>query len=357
MRIIYILKHDSLAGGIRVVATYADKLKRRGHTVTVLSTPEKPPSLKQKVKDLMSGKARFLPKKKPSYFDGLNVEHIVIDKCRPIVNEDVPDADAVIATWWETAEWVNALKPSKGKKFYFIQGHEVFEWLPVDRVKATYLMPLKKITISQWLMDVLRNDYEQTDVTLVPNSVDTDFFNSEPRSRQKIPTVGFVYSTDNFKGCDITINALNMVLKKMHGMRILSFGSHRESTGFPLPRNTEFYYQPAQEKIPGIYASCDFWLFGSRDEGFGLPILEAMACGTPVIANAAGAAPELTSQGGGLLLKEKTPDAMATAIIDCFNAPLEKWEKMSCSARKTAESYTWDHAVIMLENELLAGQK
>ena len=357
MKITFILKHDSLAGGIRVVATYADKLKKRGHLVTVLSTPDESPSFKQKIKNLISGKPSSSSKKNPSYFDAIDIEHIIIDKCRPIVNEDVPDADAVIATWWETAEWVNTLQSSKGEKFYFIQGHEIFEWLPVERVKKTYLMPLKKITISQWLVDILKNEYGQTDVTLVPNSVDTDFFNAKEKARQKIPTVGFVYSTDNFKGCDITIEALNRAAKKMPHIRILSFGSHHESKELPLPQNAEFRYQPPQEEIPGIYASCDFWLFGSRNEGFGLPILEAMACGTPVIATAAGAGPEIISQGGGLLLNEKTPESMANAIIDCFNAPLEKWEKMSCFARKTAEAYTWDHAVLMLENALLSGKK
>ena len=352
MKITFIIKHDSLSGGIRVVATYAEKLKRKGHSVTVFSTPEKPLSLKQKAKDLISGKASFFSKKKSSYFDGLEVEHIVIDKSRPIVNEDVPDADAVIATWWETAEWVNALHPSKGKKIYLIQGHEVFEWLPIERVKATYLMPLKKITISQWLLNILRDDYGQTDITLIPNSVDVDFFNAEPRARQTVPTIGFVYSTDYFKGCDIIINALNAVLKEIPDMRILSFGSHNESPRLRFPRGTEFHYRPFQREIPCLYASCDFWLFGSTAEGFGLPILEAMACRTPVIASPAGAAPELTAKGGGMLLEENNAEEMVRAILECFKASPESWRRMSDLARETAEEYTWDHAVALFEKTL-----
>ena len=49
---------------------------------------------------------------------------------------DVPDGDLIIATWWETAEWVNALSPNKGAKVYFIQHHEIF---PTFRLSAVRL--------------------------------------------------------------------------------------------------------------------------------------------------------------------------------------------------------------------------
>ena len=42
----------------------------------------------------------------------------------------------VIATWWETAEWVAGLSPRKGAKAYFLQHHEVHPGQPVDRVRA-----------------------------------------------------------------------------------------------------------------------------------------------------------------------------------------------------------------------------
>lgn len=299
MRITFILPYPGLAGGIRVVAIYAAKLKKRGHKVTVVSIPRVRPSLKQKVKRLVTGKGLPWHTEEPSHFDGLDVEHVVIDKQRPIVNEDVPDADVVIATWWKTAEWVSALHASKGKKYYFVQGHEVVDWLPIDRVKATYRMPIKKITISQWLVDVLKKEYGNTNVALVPNSVDIAFFNSGYRNRQKNPTVGFVYSTDACKGCDTVISAIETVLQKQTNLRVRAFGSCRKADKLPLPYYVEYHYQPPQETIREIYASCDYWLFGSIAEGFGLPILEAMACKTPVIATPAGAAPELIANGGG----------------------------------------------------------
>ena len=86
-----------------------------------------------------------------SHFDYVDVPLHVIDRFRPVTDRDVPDGDVVIATWWETAEWVAKLSPRKGAKAYFIQHYEVFDYTPHRRVKATWRMPLYKITISKWL--------------------------------------------------------------------------------------------------------------------------------------------------------------------------------------------------------------
>lgn len=357
MRITFVLPYAGLAGGIRVVAIYAERLQKRGHEVTVVSTPQKQPPLKRKIKSLLKGQGWPVLRKGPSHFDGLNVKHIVIDKARPIVEEDVPDADAVIATWWETAEWISEFHSCKGKKYYFIQGYDVREGLPSDRVKATYKLPLKKITISQWLLNIMRHEYGDSDVRLVANSVDTTIFNAVQRLRQELPTLGFMYSMENFKGCDIILDALKIVQRKIPNLRVLAFGACPESLRLPLPPKTEYYYQPSQNKIREIYASCDFWLFGSRAEGFGLPILEAMACRTPVIATPAGAAPELVSSGGGVLLEQKSVEAMVDAVIGCYDISAVEWEIMSKNAHKTAVSYTWDDATDSFEGALFDKQK
>jgi hypothetical protein len=106
--------------------------------VFVISLPHPQPSMGQQVKSLQQGRGWISPpENEPSFFDNLAVEHKIIDRYRPVEDKDVPDADVVVATWWETAEWVAKLSPSKGAKAYFIQHHEVFDYVPQDRVEAT----------------------------------------------------------------------------------------------------------------------------------------------------------------------------------------------------------------------------
>ena len=359
MKITFILPHAGLAGGIRVVAIYAKHLRIRGHAVTVISLPKPPLTLKQRIKHLLNKKEWPVQKREPSYFDDVNVEHKVLEKVRPITNNDVPDADVIVATWWETAEWVNALSALKGKKFYFIQGFEagLGPHLPIDRVKTTYTLPLHKIAISQWLVDIMCNDYGDNDVSLVPNSVDSVFFDAPERSKQLIPTVGFLYSTSEFKGYDVIREALNRVRSKFPQLRIVSFGACVPTSSLPLPANTEFQYRPSQEKIREIYSSCDYWLFGSRSEGFGLPLLEAMACRTPVIATPAGAAPELVKRGGGFLIDGYDATALTQAILMALVLPDVQWVRLSRKARATATSSSWKETALLFEKALLSSPK
>ena len=105
MKITFVMPPLGLSGGNKVVAIYSQELSRMGHTVTVISPPFWPRvKMQDKIKSLLKG--RGWPLKPKSHFGGLP-EHIVLDSCGPVVDADVPDADVIIATWWETAEWVN----------------------------------------------------------------------------------------------------------------------------------------------------------------------------------------------------------------------------------------------------------
>ncbi|MEY4679544.1 MAG: hypothetical protein RLZZ276_1193 [Pseudomonadota bacterium] len=65
--------------------------------------------------------------------------------------------------------------------------------------------------------------------------------------------------------------------------------------------------------LPGLYRGASMLVFPSRGEGFGLPPLEAMACGTPVVAGRAGSIPEVVGDAA-LLVDPGDPDAIAAAM-------------------------------------------
>jgi len=352
MKITFVLTTVGFQGGIRSTATLAERLIKRGHEVLVVSTPRRPPSLRQQVRSLLKGQGWVSTTlKPPSHFDNVDVPHRVIDRFRPITDEDVPDADIVVATWWQAAKWVAQFSDAKGVKVYFIRGYAAnMKYLPKEQVEMTYSLPMHKITISDQLVDWLRTCYGDNKVSLVPNSVDTELFYAPPRGKQPSPTVGMMYSTIYWKGGNIILRAFSLASQKIPNLRLVAFGSQRPSSNLPLPPNTEYIYQPPQNAIRDIYAKCDAWLFGSSsEEGFGNPILEAMACRTPVIGTPVGAAPKILADGAGVLLKSENPEEMAQAIERFCRLSESEWQTMSNVAYAKATGYTWDDAVELCE--------
>ena len=365
MKITFVLPTLGLTGGMRVLSIYIELLQKRGHKILIVSTPPRQPTLIELLKSLLRGSGWLpAPKKELSHFDKVDVDHRVLETNRPITDRDVPDADIIMATWWETAEWVAKLSTSKGAKVYFIQHYEAFDYIPEGRVEATWRLPMHKIAVAQWLADIARNEYGDLSVSLVPPTVDTkQFYDPELRSKQQqskqsVPTVGLYYSTTPWKGCDIALKAFSIAAKKIPNLRLVAFGSgETPPADLPLPDNTEYIMSPTQGQIRESYSRCDAWLFPSRSEGFGLPIIEAMACGTPVIGTPAGAAPELLAGGGGILVKLEDPEDMALAIEQICQLSDAQWREMSEKALETVINYTWEDATDLFEAALYAARE
>src|SRR5258706_13882775 len=108
MKITFLLPSVNMSGGIRVVAIYAKSLADRGHTVTLVSVPR---ASTRKLHHIQKVFGMRGPQK--SHLDGLGLDHRVLNQARPLVDADLPDADVVIATWWETAEWMARLSSAK----------------------------------------------------------------------------------------------------------------------------------------------------------------------------------------------------------------------------------------------------
>lgn len=354
LSITFLLPPVSMAGGIRVVAIYATALQKMGHTVTIVSQPPKAPGLRTMLKSLLRGKLPKRTKGQPSHVDNIGVLHTIIETHRPIISSDVPDGDVVVATWWETAEWCNALADSKGKKVYFVQGHEVFENLPQDRCRASYRLPLKKITIAQWLVDVMRDEYGDNDVDLVPNSVDHSQFFAPSRSKQSIPTIGFLYNNATLKGIDIAIAAIAKVKQRVPALKVLCFGSHPPPKNNELPNYFDLHVDPPQDQIRHIYAACDAWVTCSRSEGFNLPAMEAMACRTPVISTKTGwPAEAVRTNYNGILVDIDDTAAVANGIEYILNTSEPEWEMLSNNAYKTVEYSSWETSSKLFESSLI----
>jgi len=355
MKITFVVPTLNLTGGIRVVSVYAELLAKKGNTVTVVSPNKKKPTIKARIKAILSlGGSGAKSGYDASFFNNRSYSVKLLDTHRAVESSDVPDADIIIVTFWNTAEWVSVFPSTKGKKVYFIQHYEVHPWLPIERVKATYKLPYKQIVVSQWIADILSDKYGLENISVVGNGVEEQQFFSGNREKNKIFTVGLMYAGQyGFKDCETIFASIHEARKTIPDLKVVSFSTKEPTEAFPLPESSEFYLRPKQNEIRTIYDQCDAWLFGSRSEGFGLPILEAMACGTPVIGTKAGAAPELLKNGEGVLIDIGDVSAMSEAIIDMAMMSSSDWKEMSDKALLRAKENPWSIKVNEFERELL----
>ncbi len=354
MKVTFLLPNVGLSGGNRVVAIYADHLRRRGYQVNLAALPYRSVSLINKAKSLVRGRGWPRARRETTYFEQLRLPVHILDEHRPIADSDLPDADVVVATWWETAEWAAVLNPRKGAKVYFVQHHEVFPHLDVKRSSATYRLPLHKIVISKWLEEAMADLYGDRNTSLIFNSVDTNQFHAPERSKQPVPTVGFLYAKVDFKGVDVILAALKILKLKRPDLKAVAFGSEVVSDKLPLPEWVNFHFQPPQDEIRLLYAQCDIWMCGSRSEGFHLPPLEAMACRCPVVSTKVGGPVDIIVDGvNGFLVDVNDSASLADRALHVLNLQDNEWRAMSDAALQTTLRYTWEDATLLFERALI----
>ena len=342
-----------LSGGARVIHIYAKSLRERGHQVCLVTRPRLL-SFRKRVRSVVSGQG--WPNQAsygPAHFDPSAYDLRIVDPFRPIGPEDVPDADVLIATWWETAEWIAAFPPEKGKKVHFVQGYEAFPGIPKDRVHAVLRAPTFKITISRWLEDLLRNDFGNHDVVRIPNSVDTKQFTAAPRGRKQPPTIGMIYSPHPVKDCATGLRAVALLRKRLPNAKLLAFGKSAPPISWRLQRESQFVLSPDQKEIPVLYEACDVWVCSSKQEGFGLPVLEAMACRCPAVSTAVGGPTDFISDGvNGFLAPAGDAAALADAMEKVLTIAEADWRAMSEAAYLTATQYSWEEAADRFQSAL-----
>jgi len=123
---------------------------------------------------------------------------------------------------------------------------------------------------------------------------------------------------------------------RKHGSEEVLDAYHRLGLG---PR-AMFLGHVADGDLAALYAGASALVFPSLDEGFGLPVLEAFACGTPVLASTAGALPE-TAGGAALLVDPLSADAIAEGIARLLgDAALRT--SLVAKGRARAAELTWD---------------
>jgi glycosyltransferase involved in cell wall biosynthesis len=189
-------------------------------------------------------------------------------------------------------------------------------------------------------------------VAVVHNGTDTQLFRPLPGTPLETDLLFVGRTEDRKKGLGTLLEALALLpeqvtLKIVDGripddglvMRFLA--RHRIAHRVKLVRRLL-----TPDELVAQYSTARVAVVPSFFEGFGFPASEAMACGLPVIANAAGALPEVVGTDGaaGRLVPPRNPRAMADAILEVLSEP-GRAAGMGLAARQRVErTFRWSDA-------------
>ncbi len=196
----------------------------------------------------------------------------------------------------------------------------------------------------------------EKDVAVVYNGTDAELFHPHPEVKKETDLIFVGRTEDRKKGIGTLLEALSLLpphltLKIVDG-RIPAHGLvPRLVRKLGLERRV--IVQPRFLEVSELvreYSTGRIAVVPSFFEGFGFPASEAMACGLPVIANAAGALPEVIGSDGsaGLLVPPRSPRALADAIGQILAEPARA-ERMGRAARaRVLRAFRWETAAAQL---------
>lgn len=344
MKITFLLPPLSLTGGIKVVAIHAAYLLKAGHTVNVFAPERATEGFRARLRRFLKTRQWSRGGHGESYLDRLNVPHVLVPGSRMLRDEDLPDADVIIGTWWQTVDNLQKLSRRKGVPVHFVQGHEIFYPDTMDQVKEVYARNNSKIAVSRWLQAILASDYGCAHSHLVENAVDEVYLQAGmPRQRPRRRTVGLLFSrASHVKGMDLAIEAIRQLKVARPDLRVVGFAADSVHGHLEIPSYIEIDLDPKPERIVEIYQSCDVWISFSRNEGFNLTVVEAMACGTPVVASDVGwpATGIIQGENGYCQPAEDLPVALKR-IEQILSMDDDSWRQISHNARHTVVDQTW----------------
>ena len=346
-----ILFHTSprkIGGGTKVLYEYANYLSEKGHAVEIAYMANQLWSNFHIPEPIRRILARASIAYRPRWFN-LNSQ-IKKYPLFSVNDKTVHDGDVIIATDVRTAEPVAKKKKKKGKKFYFIQDYE--NWaLPDKEVQKTYSLNLNNITVSNWLSGIVKK-YSGIEPIYIPNGINTDvFFSNNKIINRKPHSIVFQYRSNKAKGCKYAIEVCKRI-QEIYGDAEINVISN-EDRPTEIPDSFKFHHNITQNEVAEINRKSVVFICTSIDEGFGLPGLEAMACGCAVVSTAYTGVFEYAIDGENALLSPvKNIELMVKNIIRIFS-DINLQTKLSINGIKTGKERSLLKAAFKFEQILL----
>ena len=222
---------------------------------------------------------------------------------------------------------------------------DVLDW---QGMLETWNLPVPKIVSSTKLVKTFQKEVQQSVVGVAPNGVDTkEYFPCIPESERR--GIGSLFGWGKAKDPTSMLETMQIIGKRLPDVPRYLFSSGRRPSG---TRGIDFQRLPSLARARSIYSSCKVWFLSSISEGFGNPILEAMACGCAVVSTVCGGPEDIIKDGeNGFLVDVGNTQAMAHKITLLYKD--EQLRKRICdNAMKTVQQYSWSNAAEKLEKLL-----
>jgi UDP-glucose:(heptosyl)LPS alpha-1,3-glucosyltransferase len=213
--------------------------------------------------------------------------------------------------------------------------------------------------VSQRTANQLEQYFHRSDVRVIPNGVDTREFSEstrvarryEARRRWKLRDTDFVLL---LIGNDWRVKGVPLVLEVMAQLpdlplHFLVVGSDAAD---PFRETAERFgvldrchWEAPQREVIEFYAAADAYVSPSREDSFGLPVVEAMACGLPAITSAyAGVSELMHNTVDGFVLREPEDKQTLARIIERLYRDTTFHRSIGEAAARTAQQWTWDRS-------------
>lgn len=333
MKINFIMSGLGDSGGMKVVRRYAEELDKLGNEVVIYC-----PMIAYNLHRYGSSVKNYIHK---AYCTG----KILIQKKNNrlvrwiwhVSDKSVGNADVTIATSWPTAFDVAKLNDSKGKKFYFIQGFEI--WDNRELGLKSYKLPLNKVVISSWINEQFKIELGIGPFPVVINGIDTSMFYDQHIRDDEDRVFLMLNHTLKIKGVENGLKVFNKIREKYPDAILKMFGMCDNSN---LPDYVEYYQNPSKEVLTNLYCTSNYFIFPSLEEGWGLTPIEAMACGCVIVGTNTGFVLDLGKHRENMMISEPGDvEQMVSNVTELLNDN-ELFKSIQTNLKNTVEKFDWE---------------
>ncbi|OLO37191.1 hypothetical protein BTR23_13765 [Alkalihalophilus pseudofirmus] len=326
LHVVYVIHHGEICGGLKVILEHANGLQQLGMEVTIVSHASKP--------DWFAVEANYI---EVPY-------HLEIAK-------GIPHCDVIVAAYWDQIQ--ACIDTGIAPVIYFEQGDfHLFEPEKMGSnmtymVKKLFTLPEHIMTVSKPAANKISEHYKRNDVRVFPNAIDHNQFypaKAKPSNKSMI-IVGDEQVT--FKGIKDLKEIHSILIQKGFDLDLIWISPRKPVED--VPENIRLYIAPDQKTIGHLYREASLFVCGSYYEAFGLPGLEAMACGTPVVTSKAEGVYEYAIDNYNCLLADAGDINGFVEKIELLLKSEELYKNLQKNGLKTAEKYNWKHILTELK--------